>query len=199
MKRHWPKVTLLGAVILAVFAHLYTKSTGVALAEHDRYERGLQRLKQLDAAFNVDVLKARYRLLNHYDGFTRQLRESAETLQDLRHLPLFIAPAGQARLNLALTNFTSLLAEKERGIEDFKTQNSVVRNSLAYFPTAGSELVRKAAAAPDGRELQLSFDELMRVTLVHSLAAQEELEPQVKMSIGKVHAWAEANPAHADT
>ena len=198
MKLTWIKIFLLGATVLALFAHLYTKSSSVKFAEHDRYERGLQRLKQLDTSFNVDVLKARYRLLNNYDGFAEQLRESSETLGDLRRIPVFVASAGQARLGLALTNFSRLLAQKQESIEEFKTQNSVVRNSLAYFPTAGSELVRKASVTPDGRELQLAFDELMRVILVYSLTAQEELEPQIQMSIGKVRAWADANPAHAD-
>jgi signal transduction histidine kinase len=36
------------------------------------------------------------------------------------------------------------------------------------------------------------------VILVYSLTAQEELEPQIQMSIGRVRAWADANPAHAD-
>ena len=199
MKLTWPKSLLLGAAVLALFAHLYTKSSGVQFAEHDRYDRGIQRLKQLDTAFNVDVLKARFRLLNNYDGFAEQLRESAETAKDLRRVPEFVGPAGRARLELTLADFSRLLAEKQEGIEDFKTQNSVVRNSLSYFPTAGSELVRKASAAPDGRDLQLAFDELMRLILVYSLTAEEELEPQIQASITKVRAWAAAHPAHADT
>ncbi len=198
MKLSMTKITLLALCVAGLFGVLYTRSSGVKFTEHDRYERGVQRLKQLDTDFNVDVLKARFRLLNNYDGFSEQLDESFATLQELTNFPAFVEAEGSVALSRTLASFSNSLSQKQEMIEQFKTQNSVVRNSLNYFPIAGSELIKKAAASPDGRELELSFDGLMRELLVFSLTAEDELEPQIRLSMEKVRAWTEAHPNHAD-
>ena len=199
MKRDFLKIILLFGVLCALFAFLYQHSSAVSFAEHNRYELGLARLKQLDANVNVDVLKSRFRLLNNYDGFSEQLDESFTTLATLQHFPAFVTDAGRAQLSQACTNFMRSLTQKREMIEQFESQNSIVHNSLNYFPMAGNELIKQAATAPEGRELESDIEVLLRELLMFNLTAEDELDPQIRLSIEKIQHWAGAHSNSADT
>ncbi|HEX7328627.1 MAG TPA: DAHL domain-containing protein [Casimicrobiaceae bacterium] len=145
-------------ILIGVLAGLYVKSRSVDVERKTRVEGYLRQLKQVDAEWNVDVLKSRMGINANYDplvsplpilnGLRGKLRAE---LDDVKAAD--VAPALGA-VNAAIDRKTDL-------IERFKSENAILRNSLRYAPTAVSELdaqidnARKANPAQAGHLMAL--------------------------------------------
>ncbi|WP_386362094.1 two-component system VirA-like sensor kinase [Xanthomonas campestris] len=113
-----------------------------------RYGRALDALDALELAdTNVDndVLKARIGLLRNYDSLVSGDARARATLQQLQQLGSGDQPLAQAIAALQ-TDYMAKSVE----LEVFKSQNSLLSNSLAYFWSTSSAQIlqdRDAAAA----------------------------------------------------
>ena len=127
-------VTLL---LTAVLMFLYTKSSSVDAEKKTRVEGYLKQLKQLDAEWNVDVLKSRMEINKNYDALTSPLAVLAATQARLADEAKTL---GQAEPQKAIADLQLLLDEKTDLVDQFKAQNAILKNSLRYVPTAVDEL-----------------------------------------------------------
>ena len=135
---------LAAAVLVGVLAALYAKSSVVDVEKKNRVEGDLRHLKQVDAEWNVDVLKSRMGINANYDPLVRPLPQ----LRKLRtQLSAEIAGIADPELVPALGAVDSAIDRKTDLIERFKSENAILRNSLRYAPTAVSELDAKIDAA----------------------------------------------------
>lgn len=116
----------------------------------------LRDLKQIDAEWNVDVLRARTGLANNYDRVASPLPLIASLERALTAKSARLwgdRPESQARLGALLAAFSRLMGEKTAAIEQFKSQNAILRNSSRFLPLAVSELaqtVRESDGVPAG-------------------------------------------------
>lgn len=173
--RWWQLALALGLVIILTF--LFVKTQVVNFKEHDRFVRHLLHLQEWDKTLNQDVLKVRYGLLNYYDPLVTDLEELKELQVKLQEVPDFIDRKGQKELQGVLEEHGNILKRKERLIEIIKTKNSILKNSLNYFPNYATELAEKATLLPNNIEENLSdliFD-LRRDLIVYNLNFKEEL------------------------
>jgi hypothetical protein len=110
-------------------------------AHTEGYARDLRRLPTLDALVNADVLEARANVTADYDALGGRLAELRRLL-NADAIPLYLDASARERLKGKVQRSRELLREKEALIEQFKTENSVLRNSVAFAPVEARHLAR---------------------------------------------------------
>lgn len=132
------------AALIGVLVMLYVKSSGVDVEKKHRVEGYLRQLKQVDAEWNVDVLKSRMGINNNYDPLVSPL----PVLNGLRKkLAGEMKGGAHAGAVSELRALDASIDGKTDLIERFKSENAILRNSLRYAPTAVAELDTRIAVA----------------------------------------------------
>jgi len=185
-------------VALAALVLFYVKTNRIVSAEHERFDRSLRRLHQLDATMNQDVLKARFRLLNDYDGFPDAINELKRTAGSLAAIPSFIPDAGRKSMGQKVDELSLLLGQKEQLLESFKSQNAVLNNSLDNFPEAANGLINRLPSNDGGRELKSYLYVLTRYVLAYSLNSRDKRLAPIRRTLEKVDDWSLQHPGHPE-
>ena len=169
-----------GAVL---FAFLFIKAQAIDFNQHNRYVVMLRQLTELDTRINQNILESRYGLLIYYEPINNNLKKIHSLQNNLKKTPTFINKQNQIEIHQKLQSHMEVLQEKERLIEDFKSKNAILRNSLSYFPIAIANTVNKASAEPRNDKLITLLNELLRDVLVYNLYSNEELRPKINQQI----------------
>ncbi len=157
-------------VALIACAVVYYRMRSSDLAEHSALKDTLQRIEQIDSDLAKAVLASRYGLVNQYDALTRisnELQQSRISLDS----QLKGALHEDHETSTALIDLADKEGRLRSDIEKFKTQNSVLKNSLFYLPEAGESLageLRLAGIEP-ADSLARQIDEVVQATLVYNL------------------------------
>jgi hypothetical protein len=136
-----------------LFSVLFIKAQAIDFPQHNRYFASLRRINELDARINQNVLQARYGLLTYYDPIVNELKDLQDLQERLKQTPTFINQQGKMEIHQLLQAHVEVLQPKEQLIEDFKSKNAILRNSLSYFPIAVVNTVEKASAKSRNDEL----------------------------------------------
>jgi signal transduction histidine kinase/CheY-like chemotaxis protein len=161
---------------------LFVQQMPVDRRQHDRFLRDLQRMKQLDAEVNRDLLRSRYEFLRSYDPLVQKLEEMRQARAGLELIPSFIAGRKRARIERLFRSESELLSEKARLVETFKSENAVLRNSRRYFPVLIAETSQAAADVKDMR-LQDHLTTLLRDILLFDLTPHSDLAGRLNAEI----------------
>ncbi len=97
----------------------------------------LRDIKQFDAELNLHVLRSRNDLDHNYDSLAGLLESLNKVQISLDDLAL---RAGNESLKVPTQALKDALTEKTALVESFKTQNSIIRNSMRYLPQAAQNL-----------------------------------------------------------
>lgn len=172
---------VISGVIL--FSVLFIKAQAIDFTQHNRYVVSLRRINELDARINQNILQTRYGLLSYYDPIVNELKELEYLQKRLKQTPSFINQQGQMEIHQLLQAHVEVLKQKEQLIEDFKSKNAILRNSLSYFPIAVANTVEKASAKSRNEELVAILNSLLRDVLVYNLSSNEALIPTINQQI----------------
>lgn len=71
-------------------------------------------------------------------------------------------------------------------VEEFKTRNAILRNSLSYLTAAGPEVCSSASLTPAGRTLSEDLNRLLRDVLSYSITSRSERSLEMKENIAKL-------------
>jgi len=142
----WLPTAAAAAVLVAILLVLYSKTQDSGESSFARDFTVLRHVKQLDAQWELNVLKSRVGANPHYDRLAdihgqidRQLEQFESNLQER-------AQEDPALLSKSVTALREQVAEKADLIEQFKSSNSVLRNSFVFLPTAVAELDQTLSA-----------------------------------------------------
>ncbi len=190
-RRAWLPIAIVGILLIAALAFVYAKKQH--LGESDYFEQisVLRHLKQLDAQWELDVLKSRIGINTHYDRLAdtladlTRLTEKLEVDMGVRHNA---ADAALAQGHMALTR---AIEEKAALIEQFKSDNSVLRNSLAFLPTAAEDVQNaiEAVAAdiqPTSRSRTDIVSTLLLASVLYSQSASSERAEEIQTELGRL-------------
>jgi two-component system, NtrC family, sensor kinase len=177
------------AALSGVLVFLYAKTSSVDAEKKAQVESQLRQLKQLDAEWNVDVLKSRMEINKNYDPLTSPLPTLTE-LQD--RLGTEVRILNQPETERAFSGLKGVIAEKVDLVDQFKAQNAILKNSLRYVPTAVDDLraeIRTARRTAqensesldilEARASQLLID-VLKYNLLPDAAAAESIEASLK-------------------
>jgi PAS domain S-box-containing protein len=181
---------LIGIILLGALIVFYLQTNHIVFAEHLRFDGGLNRIRQIDTALDEDVLRAHFHLLEDYDRFPHQINELEQRANALpRYIPSFISATGRQSIQQKANELSALLAKKEELLEQFKSQNAVLNNSLRYLPLSSTGLVDSAPTDADGGELKGILNELMRRALVYSIHSDDEPAQDIRLSLSRLADW----------
>jgi serine phosphatase RsbU (regulator of sigma subunit) len=192
--------TMLVGVAVGVSAVLYTKSRSADFDRHADVIQSLGEVRHLDELLSEDVIAARFGLLNQYDPITSAelaLTDAASSLRErtARTVTLDAAlVAGLRELDLAI--------ERRRvTVEHFKAENSILKNSLRYLPTAADGLVLTLAGIPQekGGSLIGAVHRLVQATLVYTLIGDQTTRAAYVQRLQDLKALAPGAPPSVTT
>jgi len=187
------------AILMSILAFLYTKTQYVEEADYFENLVLLRQLKQLDADLELDVLKSKVGINTHYDPLVGSLAELGRLLEK------FKADIGAqqhdraAALEKGRTALFQVTQGKAALIEQFKSHNSVLRNSLAFLPTAAADVEQSvgqasASAQPAARRALSSVNKLMLASLLYSQSASDNKVAEIQAELNQLEAGLHALP-----
>jgi PAS domain S-box-containing protein len=179
--RVWPGVFSVGLAV-ALCGVLYRRTGYIDLRAHAQLNDLLQRVRQRDSDLGKGVLALRYGLVNQYDALTRSDAELDACRLELRPL-LSGAVSVDERTSSAVARLEQAERTLRSDVELFKTQNSVLKNSLLYLPSAGESLVADLwrEKAPQAQPLQVSIQSLVRSTLIYNIVPSSTLRESLSL------------------
>lgn len=146
---------------------LMTGSTGSLQEEL----RALDGAVLADSELHRDVLSARAGMLRNYDPLVREERELRAAVELLR------AKAADAEIATAANRLAELVAREEGWMEQFKSDNALLHNSLAYFELFSASLTQHdGALAPQVSALNSA---MLHLTLDTSPAVTADVETRL--------------------
>ncbi|RBH56325.1 MULTISPECIES: DAHL domain-containing protein [Pseudomonas] len=147
-----PRLALL---LVAMLGLLYIMADTDATLDYARCRDLISRVKQLDAQWDAEILKARIAVARNYDPLVKPPQEMRQLLQTFTPIdPGQEHKAADAWKDRRDT-LTQALDEKARLVEQFKSRNAILRNSLAFLPTAEDDIQHQLSALQDQDKLML--------------------------------------------
>jgi len=138
----------------------------------------VQQIRQLDAQWEQDLLKARLNLLHDYDALVAPLADMERLPRQLHQYP------ANSALAAGVTAYLRALDAKTELVESFKSHNAVFRNSLAYLVTVSNEAELAAAKRPEHAGVARSLREVLLdiLTYIEYGGAEEPEDWQSRLS-----------------
>ncbi|KIQ56351.1 DAHL domain-containing protein [Pseudomonas fluorescens] len=148
-------LAFIGVLLVSVLLFMYIQSGAQQAASYIESRDLVRQLKQQDAIWDNEVLKTRIALTHNYDPLVSPLHEITRLWQRLdaiesasgRHAPTLWETQRDAYLEA--------VKEKTRLVEKFKSHHAILRNSLAFLPTAEDDIQGQFARLTDEQRLQL--------------------------------------------
>ncbi|AIS12363.1 hypothetical protein TRE132_40950 [Pseudomonas chlororaphis subsp. aurantiaca] len=148
-------LSALAVLLASILLFLYLKSRSDQTVNYTESRDLIRQIKQQDSLLENEILKARVALSHNYDPLVSPLGEmtrlwlkfdSMEAQNQRNDSPLW---------RNAHDGYLNAIKEKTRLVEQFKSHNSVLRNSLAFLPTAEDDIQQALARMADADKLQL--------------------------------------------
>ena len=183
LANNWPVVALRGpglrtllvlGLFLAGLGALYLRVETVNPAQDFAYRQQLRDLSELDALIDRELLANRLELVRNYDGLTAYTQRAQNTSKRALQVPSFLTATDLASTHDKALALSETLGQKAALIDQFKRNNAVLRNSLAYFPVIASELFDSHSGAIKGDNLpHLEVDRYILDVLAFARAPSE--------------------------
>jgi signal transduction histidine kinase len=182
----------IGLGLVAILAFLILQTRTVDFDAHNEIVGTLRQLKQIDAEWNVDVLRSKTGLNNNYDPVASPLpviQSLEETLQARTGTFWDGRDAGDARILPLLQKSRQAMDEKIELIEHFKSQNAVLRNSSNYLPTAASEAIvaLEKAQSPVRGQLTEYINALLISTLSYVTTSDDATADKIAAGLDRLN------------
>ena len=190
------------ALLLAVGVFLYGRTQHFDELDYLHDVGALRHLSQLDAQWELDVLKLRLGAIQHYDALTGASIEMARLVQALRARLHGSNRDEAATLEQARRLLVETVREKDGLIEQFKSGNSVLRNSLAFLPTAADDLLQAmdrgaGARSPAEQRAAAAANKLLLSTMLYSQEVSGRRAAHIESGLAGLAAVEKAMPPSA--
>ncbi|NWC11738.1 GHKL domain-containing protein [Pseudomonas agarici] len=182
---------LLTLVLSSALVFLYLMSRGEGTQDYSGARDLVAQIKQLDARWDTEILKARVALTRNYDALIKPRSDMQELLHALQTLELVHKRNTSDAWKDRWGTLEQALAEKTRLVEQFKSHNAVLRNSLAFLPTAEDDIQRQLSGLEDYDKLMLQTTsndiyDLLLSTLEFAQTATQEHSNSILLGINQV-------------
>ena len=170
----------LGLAALLLLGWLFRESTQIDIELHVRTVQHFEQLREQDAQLSRFVLQSRYGLLHNYDPLVNTQREVGLILEELSHDKPDLFSAGTKPIQKAFAEYQAGLQQKSNLVENFKSHNAVLGNSLRYFPlVARQQRVRFHSTA----RLESLLHDLLESVLLFNQQPEDGFKQQVRQSM----------------
>ena len=143
------------AVLASILLFLYLNSRSDLTATYTESRDLIRQLKQQNAQWENEVLKARVAISHNYDPLVSPLNEMTRLWQQFEVLESQRNRDQSPLWQTSQQAYLDALKEKTRVVEQFKSHNAVLRNSLAFLPTAEDDIQAQLGRVADTDKLQV--------------------------------------------
>jgi diguanylate cyclase (GGDEF)-like protein/PAS domain S-box-containing protein len=195
--RRWLPIAALALVLGGALVFLASRTPGNDTETYLENVALLRQIKQLDARWELDVLKARMGVSTDYDSLV-------DPLAQLNQLQGQLQVGGSGHMSAALAGSAAGLRQavdrKTRLIEAFKSRNAVLRNSLAFLPIAAADIhaapdLLKPGGARGHDSVPRLVNDLLLAAMVYSHASTEEQAQHIQQDLALLAASLPGMPA----
>ena len=151
---------LSAALVVAFVTWLSLGDINSGAARFSRALTELDCIAQTEADLHRDVLSARAGLLRNYDPLARETDMLDASVADLR-----ASMAGDGAADVAIDRLAGSLARQEDRVEQFKSINALLQNSLAYFAMFSASLTTPSQDSPLAGTVNTLATAMLRLTL----------------------------------
>ena len=137
---------LLGAMTLAlasILVFLYIRSSADNTSNYIASRDLIGQIKQQDARWETEILKARVSVSQNYDLLVEPLTKINTLWRQFDTIQSGHVLHADALWQDSRTAYLAAVDEKTRLVEKFKSHNAVLRNSLAFLPIAEDDIQKQ--------------------------------------------------------
>jgi signal transduction histidine kinase/CheY-like chemotaxis protein len=145
--------------------------------EAELFDRALEALDHfaiVENALHRDVLTARAGMLRHYDPLVREVRLLDDAVDRLRG-----TAATDGATTAAIDRLATSVSLEEELVEQFKSDNALLQNSLAYFGLFSGRLGAPGGDGPLAPTVSSLAAAVLRLTLDTSATAEREVQSRL--------------------
>ncbi|KPN93537.1 DAHL domain-containing protein [Pseudomonas nunensis] len=154
-RRSLALLSLVALALASILLFLYLKSSSDQTATYTESRDLIARMKQLNAQWETEILKARVAISHNYDPLVSPLTEMTELWQRFDSMESNHGRNDSPAWNTSHDAYLAAFQEKTRLVEQFKSHNAVLRNSLAFLPTAEDDIQQPLTEVEGGDQQQL--------------------------------------------
>lgn len=188
---------LIALALIAVLGFLVYKTRGVDFEKHNEIIATLRQLKQVDAEWNVDVLKSKTGFNTNYDPVASPL-PLIESLEHALRDKTTEVWGDSAELKSMLDGYRKVMDQKIGMIERFKSQNSILRNSSRFLPVGANEMIEAVRASalpvPVKADIEASLNNVLTNTMAYNLTPETQLKATVEQQAAALQAKGQTLP-----
>lgn len=148
-------LSALAVLLASILLFLYLKSRSDQAVNYTESRDLIRQIKQQDSLLENEILKARVALSHNYDPLVSPMGEMTRLWLKFDSMEAQNQRNDSLLWRNAHDGYLNAVKEKTRLVEQFKSHNSVLRNSLAFLPTAEDDIQQTLARMPDADKLQL--------------------------------------------
>ena len=164
-------LTLAGLLlVLALLTGLLLRGMNPDAERLDDALTVLDRFAACETALQRDVLKARAGILRNYDPLVRDLNSLDDALDRLMQVADFYP-----EMRPAVERLSSSLGRQEELVEQFKSDNALLQNSLAYFRLFSNRIMTSGRDGPVMRATGAVANAMLSLLLDTSPAAARDV------------------------
>jgi PAS domain S-box-containing protein len=156
----WRPLCLVGG-LLTLLTYLLLASANPDLTMRNQMHEQLQQFELRDAELTRDSVLARAGLLHNYDGLLRDRNDLLSILVELRQTTALGTAEARSQLRPLIDALSIALEDKLDKLERFKTDDALLRNSIAYLTYTMSQAgtARAGTLVPrgDAGDLPVAF------------------------------------------
>ncbi|MGF6204309.1 GHKL domain-containing protein [Pseudomonas sp. ADAK2] len=154
-RRSMVLLSLIALGLASTLLFLYLKSSSDQTSTYTESRDVITRMKQLNAQWETEILKARVAISHNYDPLVSPLTEMTQLWERFDSMESNHGRNDSPAWNKSHDAYLAAIQEKTRLVEQFKSHNAVLRNSLAFLPTAEDDIQQPLTQVTDGDQLQL--------------------------------------------
>jgi two-component system NtrC family sensor kinase len=184
---------LLGAMSLVVAAFLlffYIKSSADNTTNYIESRDLIRQIKQLDAQWDSEILKARITANLNYDTLVEPLSTMTRLWQQFDPLELGYPRHTAPRWRDARDAYVDAIIEKTRLVEQYKSHNALLRNSLAFLPIAENnikfQLQKLDRSSPLLQVTSMDIYDVLLSCLEFSQVISEDKAADIQVSLNRL-------------
>jgi signal transduction histidine kinase/CheY-like chemotaxis protein len=178
-------------LLVLLISWLSTHAVNSDAERQDQVLSELDRFSMIDAALHRDVLAARIGILRNYDPLVAETNKLYDSLDKLRS----ITPANQ-RSTAAIDRLARSIKSQEALVERFKTDNSLLQNSIAYLSEI-SDRVGQPNWGPEAQQVDELAVSLLRLALDTTVDTASQVQTEIDALAHQTKPPLDAEATHA--
>lgn len=181
-------LAVIAGLVLAILFVL-RKSVGADPRQHARFTNDVRRLAELDARVNQAVLQTRFGLQSHYDTLVAAIDQIDVVSDRLNEDVVWSTDSTRSTVGESISQVREIFREKAELVERYKSQNSILSNSLLYFPGVLGKVLFDDRMAGEAARLVV-IEELVVQAIRFALQRSESTGPALLARIESVRGGA---------